>query len=276
MIYKVDWISFSIPVEAVEDGNEKEAFYRAAASIVDLHEDLPTLMALDASWEPGNGRAPYRTRWQRELPGVTIYTHPALTHALVEVSGSGCDELAARGAMAGVLDAVQSRITRLDIACDILTEVRPLDFVDGRSTGRFKAQSHVLSESGETFYVGARSSARYARVYRYNPPHERSHFLRVEYVVKQQDAKNVVDAIQTEGLASVVASLGQTFGWQHPTWDVRDNPAEIAVYRPDRREGKTLFWLADTVGPCLARLHREGIIDIEQWVRENVIPHLNK
>lgn len=276
MLYKVDWISFSLPVEKIDDGNEVEALYAFASSLVDLHEELPTWLGIDTELEAGNGRAPYRTSWRSARGGVTVYTHPGLNHALVEVSGQGCDALQSRNVLDRCMVAVSERVTRLDIACDMLTDTRPLEFVDGRATGRFKAQSHVISESGETFYVGARSSARYARVYRYNPPHERSHFLRVEYVVKQQDAKNLVGSIQTEGLASVVAALGETFGWQHSDWDVRDNPAEIAVYRPDRREGKTLFWLADTVGPCLARLHREGVIDIEQWVRENVIPHLNK
>lgn len=272
MLHKIDWLSFSVLITPAEDATEKDAFYAAAAAIHDLHQDIPEYLSLDAEWEPRNGRAPYRTSWHRPDEGVTIFTHPSLTHSLVEVSGRGCDAVQARGYMDALLAAVETRLTRIDIACDILTDVRPLAFSEQRNVKRFKAHSYVNSESGETYYVGARSSARYARVYRYNPPHERSHFLRVEHVIKAEDAKILARTIQAEGLASVVASLGQSFGWEHPEWRLDATPAELAAYRPDRREGKTLYWLADTVAPLLARLHNEGVIDLEAWVAEHVKP----
>lgn len=276
MIYKIDWISFSVQVNPDQDTTEPEAFYHAAQAIRDLHQDLPQWLALDTEWEARNGRAPYRTSWLHPGGGITIFTHPALTHALIEISGRGCDTVAADGFTNDVLRAVRDRLTRLDIACDMLTDTRPKDFVSGRSTGRFKAHSEMVSESGETAYVGARSSARYARVYRWNPPHERSHFLRCEYVVKQHDAKILADTVQAEGLASVVASLGSSFGWQHRDWKPDAEPVELAVYRPERHEGKTLFWLAGTVAPLLARLHQDGVIDVDLWIAENVKQRLEQ
>lgn len=275
MLIKVDWISFSVPVEVIEGADEIDAFYETAHAIRHLHPDLPELMALDAAWEAGNGRAPYRTSWKHPEGGITIFTHPAIPHALVEVSGRGCDQLQARQSLEATLSAVRSRCTRLDIACDMLTDVRPLDFAEQRDVKRWKAQSHVLSESGETYYVGARSSDRYARVYRYNAPHERAHLLRCEFCVKAQNAKLTIDAILATGLQGVAVALGDAFGWGHAAWAVEGaTAAELAVYRPDRREGKTLYWLADTVAPLLARLHKEGVIDATKWLHENVIPRI--
>lgn len=270
MLTKIDWISFSVKTEVTPDATEKDALFAFASSLVDLHPQLPQWLGLDTQLTPGNGRAPYRTSWKPEAGGITVFTHPMLNHALVELSGRGCDNLADTGVLESVLRAVQERVTRLDIACDMLTDVRPLEFVNGRHEGRFKAVSHVISESGETFYVGSRSSDRYARVYRYNPPHERSRFLRSEFVVKQENAKILASTLLVESLEAVVAAFGETFGWRHPVWELGASPAEIAAYRPDRREGKTLYWLADTIAPLLVRLHNEGVIDVDLWLQDNV------
>lgn len=274
MLWRVDWISFSLPVEPDEAAGERAAAQRAIAALDDIHPELYEMLDMGSAFTPEKGRAPYSTSWAREIPGLKIFTHPALPHALIEISGQGCDRLTLDGVMDAVLELVAPRCTRVDVACDILTEVRPIAFERERANGRFKARSEVVSESGETVYVGARSSDRYARVYRYNPPHERSPFLRVEHVIKAENAKILARTIPREGLASVVASLGAAFGWEHSEWRVEANPAEIPVYRPERREGKTLYWLADTIAPLLARLHNEGVIDLADWLDDHVFPKL--
>lgn len=275
MLIKVDWISFSLPVLFSEGETELEALYAAAQALMDIDERLPDWLGINAKLTPSNGRAPYKTGWRIPGHGVTLFTHPNLNHALIEVSGAGCDFLAANEVINQVLWLVRKRVTRIDIACDMVTDTRPLAFVADREPGRFKAHSEVVSESGETAYIGARSSDRYARVYRYNAPHERSHLLRCEYVVKAENAKLLVEPIVRDGLQSVAAALGDAYGWQHEDWNVEANAAELQVYRPDRREGKTLFWLADTVAPLLRRLHAEGVIDVEAWFQENVSSQLN-
>lgn len=274
MLNKIDWISFSIPVMQVAD----EAYCHAEVvrALNDLHPTIADILGFNSGIKHGNGRAPYRVsiRPTESDDGIVAFAHPALSHALIEISGRGCDELIAAGTIEATLQAVASRVTRVDIASDILTSLRPPAFAEQRNVKRFKATSHVNSESGESFYVGARSSNRYARVYRYNPPHERSAFLRVEHVVKQEDAKILAHALLTEGIEAVVASLGEGFGWQHPEWKLEATAAEIAAYRPDRKEGKTLYWLADTIAPLLARLHNEGVIDVVDWLEDNVFPKL--
>lgn len=274
MLTKVDWISFSIPMDTSKMENEQDAVTQVVASLDALHPDLGTWLLLDTPFTVRNGRAPYRTAWAREIPGLTIFTHPSLPHALIEVSGSGCDRLTIDKVLLPLLAAVQKRVTRIDVACDILTDMRPKDFGEDRDIGRFKASSYVYSETGETYYVGAKTSNRYCRVYRYNKPHERWALLRVEYVYKAESAKALVIALLEQGLGSVVAASGQAFGWRSPIWRIDDDAAELAVYRPDRKQGKTLFWLADTVAPLLARLQKEGVIDVRTWVEEHVEPLL--
>lgn len=274
MITKIDWMSFSIPMDVSKMESEQDAPSQIVASLLDLHPGLPEWLHLETTFEARNGRAPYRTAWARVLSGLTIFAHPALPHALVEISGAGCDGLATDERLYDVLSVVQSRLTRIDIACDILTEERPKAWAEDRDGGRFKAHSYVNSESGETFYVGAKTSDRYCRVYRYNKPHERSAFLRVEYVIKAENSRLLAHAVLEQGLRPVVASLWDTFGWHRGRGELDATPGELEVYRPDRREGKTLFWLADTIAPLLARLQNEGVINVDEWVRANVYPKI--
>ena len=270
MLIKIDWLSFSIPMDTSKMETEQDAPAQVITSLEHLQPNLPEWLSMGDEYEVRNGRAPYRTSWHRADGGLTVFSHPVLSHALIEISGRGCDRLQTSATLEQVLSAVTSRITRIDIACDILTNERPKEWAEDRHIGRFTSHSYVTSESGQTFYVGAKTFDRYARVYRYSAPHERSHLLRVEYVIKAENAKIMADAILSQGMRPVVASLWDTFGWNRGKDDLDPTAAEIATYRPDRREGKTLFWLADTIAPLLARLHKEAVIDLDVWVNENV------
>lgn len=272
MLTKLDWISFSVPMDTTRMEDDRDAPAQFIVALDNLHPDLAEWLGLATEFEARNGRAPYSTSFSRMDDGLRIFVNHKVGHALCEISGKGCDALIAEGTENAVLAAVQNRVTRIDVACDILTEERPKAWAEDRELGRFKATSYVISESGETFYVGAKTSDRYARVYRYNHPHERAAFLRVEYVIKAENAKIMAHAILEERLSSVVAALWSSFGWNRGKDCLDATPAEIALYRPDRKQGKTLFWLNDTVAPLLARLHSDGVLSIDQWLAEVVKP----
>lgn len=275
MLMKVDWISFSVKLPVGEGRGVLETAHLAALEIEELAPDLCDRLGMNREYTPAGGRKPYSHSFSWLNNGVTLFVHPNLPHALVEISGKGCDEILTGDWMNEVLSPIKSRLTRIDIACDMLTDTRPLSFASLRDEKRFKSHSETVSESGETCYVGSKTSNRYARVYRYNPPHERSHLLRSEFVLKAEDAKGTAVALLNDGLLPVVIALGKQFGWKHADWQPADaEPAEIQAYRADRRAGKTLFWLADTVAPLMIRLHQEGTIDAFQWFRENVYPHI--
>lgn len=274
---RIDWLSFTIKVSLEEDETEKTVFAKAASELFELYPFFFDALGTLEGWTWRSGRKPYRASLCRPDGGVAIFVHPNLNHVLIEISGKGCETLSESEHAAAMLEHIAPRLTRIDLACDMMTDTKPTEFVELRETGRFKAHSEVVSESGETCYVGSRTSNRYARVYRYNPPHERAHLLRCEYVLKADDAKIAARSMLEHGQYAVARSLGQQFGWQHKDWSV-DTPTEIELraYRPERREGKTLFWLADTIAPLIVRLDQEGIIDAETWFRTNVLSVLKK
>lgn len=273
MITRVDWISFSILVAPQPDAEHFDMSAQCLDALEHMHNSFPDWLQIDQSWTFEKGRAPYAICFRRADNGVSIYAHRNLSHALVEISGRGCDQLHSQSLISHVLQFASDRLTRVDLACDMHCDTRPLEFIAQRDAGRFKSHSEVVSPSGETCYIGSKTSDRYARVYRYNEPHERAHLLRCEFVVKAENAKNLAAAIVNDGESACAITLGNAFGWMHDAWVFEDEtPAEIAVWRPERREGKTLFWLADTIAPLLARLHNEGVLDLGLWLTEHVTP----
>lgn len=273
----IDWLSFTVKFPVLEEDTEKIAFQNILVSLDEISPVILDVMDIENGWKFGSGRKPYKVSWQRNDFGMSIYLHPRLGHALIEISGKGCRSIEQHAKAADFLAAVAPRLTRLDLACDMLTETRPVDFVAARDMKRFKSHSEVVSESGETCYVGSKQSNRYARCYRYNEGHERSHLLRVEYVVKAEDARMTATAILSEGLNAVASALGAQYGWRHEDWNVADpTEFELRAHREERRDGKTLFWLGGTVAPLLIRLHREETFDVLAWFRENVMSKLTE
>lgn len=175
-----------------------------------------------------------------------------------------------------LLTSISGHLTRLDIACDMLCLTRPNEFAGERRSGRFSAWSEVVSASGHTIYVGARSSDRYARVYRYNEPHPRAHLLRCEFVLKGKQAQQAAQTIKSDGLTAYTAALGNTFGWQHSDWLLGGlTDAEATAWRPERRQGKTVRWIYASVVPALLKLHREGALDVQALFDQDIFPRLD-
>lgn len=271
----IDWLSFTGKRTPQEGDTISKAMDDAFTYLEEINPVILDVIATSGMWKWGGGRKPYSASYQRADFGISIYVHPRLPHFLIEMTGKGCASLSDHPSAQLFLESVTPLLTRLDLACDMTCDTDPLAFVSEREEGRFKAHSEFVSESGTTAYVGSRTSNRYARVYRYNPPHERSHLLRSEFVVKGEDAKRAATAILAHGHLAVAKTLGTQFGWQHASWFVESpTEAELRAYRPDRREGKTIYWLADTVAPLLVRLSREGTIDVQEWFATNVLRFL--
>jgi hypothetical protein len=224
---------------------------------------------VNGSFLPMNGRPPYQISFHDKEAGVTVFAHKLLPHALIEISGRGCENLGEDNLLV-LVEVLRPRITRLDLAVDILTTVSPDEFARSRDEGRFKTTSEFKSQTGHTFYIGSRESDRYCRVYRYYEPHPRHEWLRVEFVLKAEQAKAFVPFMGENGVTSSAGSLGNTFGFTHPVWQVRGE-GKPPTWRGERGDQKTLFWLNSQVLPVLRRLSEEGALDVLEWLREGGI-----
>jgi len=223
------------------------------------------------SWnKQERSRAPYTDAWVQDGGGITLFASPNLTHACVEISGQGCEELLRYNQLNRVVECCKDRMTRIDIACDIECDVSPADFAECVMHERMRTSGHVVSDTGETYYVGSQKSDRYARVYRYNKPHPRAHLLRVEHVFRRSYAKKVGEACSSHDITAIAKSAGEAFGWKHAAWKIEEiDGADISVVKSEATMGGTVFWLIKSVAPAFKRLCEQGTItDPEKFLAD--------
>jgi len=272
----IDWMSFSVVIGESEVRSFAALTDELHAALIALHPKMVKWLGLDDGIVMTKGRKPYSRGWMAARTHVQVFAHENLAHALIEIPGQACAAIKREKHTTAILRAAGHRMTRIDIACDIPTLTTPQDFVGCGYNPRFKSHSEFVSESGSTNYVGSRESDRYARVYRYNAPHDRSHLLRCEMVVRGVQAKKAAADLVDVGVKEYAAMIGNSFGWQAPEWDLSELTDEVAATdRPERREGKTLFWLNDTVAPLLVKLAEQGVLDVDDWYRTHVHSKLN-
>jgi len=270
----VDWLAFTVPVRHELDLNSYDiqgGGHRALTEFMgSLWNDLVVGSGSDL-WERRNGRSPYSDSYYNGH-GMTVFVGLRSQNVLVEFTGKGCDWLRDRGLLQPVIDCVHERVSRVDIATDLLCDTSPVDFVNAGYSKLFKTSGHVKSGSGETCYIGSKKSERYCRVYRYFEPHERAHLLRIEYVFRKGAAKKVVGQLRSVGIHEVAMGAANIYKWEHDHMKGKFLELDMKAYRPDRKAGKTLLWLIGQVAPAFRKLVKEGVIDDpEEFLKEHFI-----
>jgi hypothetical protein len=280
IIAHVDWFSTSLACdfgdEALISGVPQGGREAATTFVAVLP---PSLLGLHSP-QPVAPRAPYRYAYQCENSAARYSWHPDGDHVHIELPGRACLTAEKEGDLFETLKAYGKLATRIDIACDIQTKTQPSVFCSAGYSRRFSSYSIFSSDSGETVYVGSMSSERFARVYRYNPPHPRSHLLRIEYVFRKEYAPGVIDLLLREGYRGFLRSITDVFRWVHADWDINLWEGAAAAlsrgYVPERHASRTLLWLETVCCPAIVRLTESGEIrNLEAWLDENLRTRLN-
>lgn len=274
---QVDWLAWTVLLPSRAGQQSFHRFESIAETIEqNVGTQIGTILA-QAEWTEGKGRAPYAHRWQAKEIGMSVFWSGRVDNALIEVSGQGMEYFRVVSLEAALFQAASERVTRLDIASDIETDLSPTDFLAAGYAERIKSRGSAISATGETQYVGSRQSERFARVYRYAPPSPRSHLLRVEHELKKEAARAVISYILAYGVEWAQESIGKTFDWKHEAWRPGDQSAfKIAAPREDRTLSKTELWLRLQAAPAFKKLVQQGIVtDPEAWLREVFLSELD-
>jgi len=270
----VDWLTFTLEMLYPSHLTGEETHAEAYASTIEgaflrTFGLEVTREAFGGNWKQAErSRAPYTDAWEQG-DGIRVFCSPNLVHMCVEISGSGCEELIEKGQMDAVLGAIHSRTTRIDIACDIETKIRPPEFVAAIVGKRMQSSGYQKSSRGETCYVGSQKSDRYARVYRYDAPHPRSDLLRVEHVFRKAYAKSVAKACIGHDLSAVASGCAKAFGWGHASFDAGKAAAvKLSKVGHEKNMGWTVAWLINAAAPAFHRMVKEGTIkDPEAFIK---------
>jgi hypothetical protein len=271
MYCKIDYLSFTVEFPEHLKGSCSDERLIASAIASSVFSGRILSLVVSDDWQIYKGGKFYVYRAMDTDSKLSLSFDTLKPYATVELSGQTCEIIRDGGAEDELLHLAKERVTRIDLAVDFETDVRPVDFLSNGYNPVFKARSHITDIAGETEYVGSWNSERFARIYRYNDPHPRSHLLRVEHVYRSQWAKAVVPLILEKGVVEACLSAGKAFGWMHPLWDrsggeisrltaPRSTPSQASKYR----------WLTTQVAPAIRAAISEGWFDFDQWVREQI------
>lgn len=283
---KIDYLSFTLPLdlrrasrahhESAQTVSNDEHDQYAQSVIADelsargLH-DLLDLLASSQYIDMG-GRKRYGRfiHWRKN--NVSLLWGGTADNVLIELSGVSCQLLRDRDALLQTVDATSASATRVDVAVDFVTDVKPRDFVAEKNKNRFEITEQFDTQTGLTQVVGSRKSERFAVVYVFEKPHPRAGVMRVEHKLRSDYAKVIAPAIVKYGLASQVSVLGNTFGWKHAIWQPdQTTDGKLKATRADKSDAGTMRWLLKAVAPALVKAHESGLIDIVDFIKENVV-----
>lgn len=270
---KIDWLSFTVPlVSGLENGDSETA--RFLLSSLRSYVGASALNALSFDVEnPVPAHGFYSHSCVDRVTGARFSWGPVNAHIYVEFTGVACAALAACETWHDMLAVVQPRVSRIDLACDIETDVEPAVFLKFATLGRSVSHASITSPEGLTEYIGSRKSDRFMRVYRFAEPHPRANLLRIEHEFKGDLAKVVASQIVTVGVVATFLKACNTYMFSHPDWKPETAiEGLITSVRERRDKAGTILWLTTQVAPALARAQREGVIDIDEWIDHKVRP----
>lgn len=266
---KVDYLSWTVMQEPDHDGQGRVVL-PSVLTILEQHAAHFFAWAEGRpGWQDGSGRGHYGESLMHPVLFAAVRYGGIANHVLIEMPGTACADARDRGQLADILLDAAARCTRLDVAVDIPGDVSPSDFVAAGYNQRFKAKATLVSDSGVTEYVGSMKSDRFARVYKYAPPHPRAGTMRVEHVFRKEYAKEAVGMLAQQDILFLAAACGNTFGWQHPAWvPALLTNGKVKSSRADKHEPGRLRWLYGVCLPAIAKAHREGLLDAREYVQE--------
>jgi len=266
----IDWVTI-VGHRSVDDKDwsTRDAYATAAQWLVEMYPTFKEVVGSPVHWGIVKPRAPYSYARRTDDCTRTLYVHPLSTHFTLEISGAYCQRIASE--MPSLLQAYSGHFSRLDVAVDMETTVSPIEFDAAIDAPLIQTRSKMQSSTGQTVYIGSRTSERFARVYRYFEPHPRAHLLRAEFQLKGKYANALAQEVSSgTSLDSLAAGMGKNFGFAHPCWTTREAPKMVRV-ESHAQSGQTVAWLTTTIAPLLRRLNREGRLDVQMWFDEYVM-----
>lgn len=265
----LDWVSWTLETKQEPvDQHQLKTFARV--QIHGIGEEHYDYLFDGQTFGRIPGRAPYRLCLERDDKAFRVYGGSPTGTILYELTGTGCAGLHDLDSAGLFISPIRDRVTRLDIATDIRTSTTPTEFTDSMFHQRFRSKSVITSDTGETVYVGSPKSGRFCRVYRYNPPHPRSVLLRVEFVFRGKLAKSTaVYLLQQTDKQTMVAALGNTFGFSHDDWKPSvETDEKLIAPTSSKDEQDTLMWLYKQVVPAMKRLIASGTLSMTDFLEE--------
>lgn len=206
-----------------------------------------------AAWRPFSsawGNSVFRVQWRDSDNWSSL-----------SVTGKGCEVV--RDELQAFIAAHVDNITRIDLAQD--ANEHSFSPVAHASNVTSRTKAIIQSDTGETLYIGSRSSDSFVRVYRYKEPHPRAGNTRVEAEFKRDYARTVSAHVAADGpnslpvMAWIVrkSALEGHLMWRQPA---TESTKPMVANRKEGQDGYTA-WLYKAAIPAVRKALREGLIE---------------
>ncbi len=105
-----------------------------------------------------------------------------------------------------------------------------------------------------------------ARVYRYNAPHPRAGFLRVECEYKGDAARALSSLPTLLNCKNAFDIASAPFGFTHPLYtEDREAVPKLAYRKNSEKNKNTVAWLYGAVISAMRKALADNVIDYEEW-----------
>lgn len=269
----VDWYGFTVNV-----GEHGKLVGSAIGNLNDCiieqygDESIAEIITCGDKWEFRSGRRPYKGGYASYETGRYVWAG-GHSHVLIEFTGQGCEYLRNNNMLSELMRVTARNATRLDVACDKVTDISPTEFVNAGYTSNVKSLNSRNTPDGKTVTIGSWKSDRFVNVYRYNPPHPRSDRLRVEFRLKRDYAKSGAAYAAYYGPAHVIGMLDNSYKFESKEWQAMKVNERLPGAQKHKNKTSTLMWVINQVAPAVKRLIREGVIENpNEFFNEHFIP----
>lgn len=257
----IDYLSISVPIPNLLTQwdisyNENIPFY-----VDDRTWRLSEYLIRQQNWREHPKNGIFKRHIQFMDIGVN-YFDGHNTVSLIQFSGKGMENLRDDNSDIQLLSDWHDRLTRLDVATDIICDAPAEDFARMRRPSRFKDGGHHPSDTGTTWYVGSRKSDRFARVYRYDPPLPRSDRVRIEFQLNDEQAKHGAKIILNSTLDAFRDGLFEAAGFNHPLLSNKTGSDKATSAPRLASKGGTVHWLHKAVLPAIRKIAENGDTEV--------------
>lgn len=255
--YFVDWISARLEHSTlVSDGSNSVSLQAVRA--------LGSMLELAGEWKPTKARFGYKLAWRLVDVGVVCQVHPLRADMGVNVIATGqvLSKVSWKHILGNLYQA-GATFSRIDVSMDVLDAEFNLEALwravkEGDIKTRSKRNRFVSGETGDTLYIGSRTSEKFLRIYDKGAEQgdEPGTRFRVELECKGGAANFAADCIVRGGLLAAQQIIHPFFDAPtHAGYQRAIQSAHEAINIPSsKKRADTEAWLNGVVADCMAAM----------------------
>jgi len=276
----VDYISISTKhanwgVSPTSDGQAGDYVKEVVRAVLQAYPHF-VQQSMAGGVDEGGGGSGYQHRLFFRFGGWTIFYGATHGHILIQLPGEAChllrDESGRDGVKVGLSPIFSSpliKCTRIDIACNWRCDLSPDEVASYFRKKDVRDYPRFPSQTGVTQYIGSPTSEKSVKVYRYEKPHPRHEWLRVEFRFNAPMSQQVQTELAAGNMLPVY--VGALIDWGFDAANMLNPIAhgveQVSLAYKKRQDAGSLAWVYGTALTGVRDAILRGEMDYEWAIR---------